>query len=263
MKQFFFLSGSARSGSTLLGSILNQNPNIHVSPTSPLLDLFCLVEGNLQQLTQQYTFDLSQVSPNVHDGLAQSFYKHIDKPYIMDKHRGWPKNVESIKKVITPNPKVICTHRPIAETIVSFIKLMRTDPNNSVDKTLIQRRIPITTENRARLLWEEYAIEPFYGFKYGLENNRESLFIVEYDDIVYNTFDTLKNIYQFLEIPYYDKHYTNRIENTCAEAKDEAWGFKGLHDIKPTIVKTSDDPLTVLGSELYDFFCQIESQLKL
>jgi sulfotransferase len=261
-QQVFFLSGIARSGSTLLGSILNQNPDIHVTPTSPLLDLFCLVEGNLQGLTQQYTFDLSQVSPNIHSGLTNSFYKHINKPYIIDKHRGWPKNVDSIKKTITPNPKIICTYRPIAENIVSFLKLINKDPNNSVDATLKQRRLEINVYNRAMLLWNEYSNDPFYSMMYGLEHDRNNILVVPYDDIVSDAPAALNSIYKFLEIPSYDKHHTDNIHNTCAEAKDDAWGFKGLHDINTKLEKTSDDPLTVLGNELYDKFAKINEQLE-
>ena len=36
-KTYFFLSGLPRSGTTLLGAILEQNPNIYVGATSPVL----------------------------------------------------------------------------------------------------------------------------------------------------------------------------------------------------------------------------------
>ena len=36
-KTYFFLAGLPRAGGTLLGAILNQNPDIYVGPTSPIL----------------------------------------------------------------------------------------------------------------------------------------------------------------------------------------------------------------------------------
>ena len=39
MKQFYFLSGLPRSGSTLLSSILNQDERVYASANSPLLDM--------------------------------------------------------------------------------------------------------------------------------------------------------------------------------------------------------------------------------
>ena len=37
-KTYFFLSGLPRSGITLLGAILEQNPDIYVGATSPVLE---------------------------------------------------------------------------------------------------------------------------------------------------------------------------------------------------------------------------------
>lgn len=262
MKQLFFLSGIARSGSTLLGSILNQNPVIHVSPTSPLLDLYCMTEESLQKLNNQYTFDLAKISPAIHGTLHTSYYSNIDKEYVIDKHRGWPRNIDTIKKIITPNPKVICTHRPIVENIVSFLKLVNKDPNNFIDRDLRSRGIPLNTHNRAMCLWQNYSSDPFYSLKHGLEHNRKHIHIVRYDDIVSQPEQELKNIYNFLEIEPYDKHYFNNINNTCAE-HDSNWGMKDLHTIKPELKKTSDDPLEVLGEELVEYFTKIEKQLNL
>lgn len=262
MKQLFFLSGLARSGSTLIGSILNQNPNIHVSPTSPLMDLFCLTELDYQRIDKQYTFDKQTTIDNLHKVLANTFYEHIDKPYIIDKHRGWPKNIKQIEQYITQNPKIICTYRPLAEIICSFIKLMDKDPSNIIDKTLHERGLEINRYNRAMLLWYEYATDPYGSLKYGLENHRENILVVNYDDIVNDIENQLSRIYNFLDIPQY-VHTFDNITNTCNEAKDVAWGFKGLHDIRSSISKTSDDARTVLGKELFEFFTKLDNELML
>ena len=39
MKTYYFMSGLPRSGSTVLASILNQNPAVYVTPTSPMLNV--------------------------------------------------------------------------------------------------------------------------------------------------------------------------------------------------------------------------------
>jgi sulfotransferase len=262
MQNLFFLSGLARSGSTLLGSILNQNPDIHVSPTSPLMDIFCLTELDYQKMDQQYTYDKQTTVNNLHKVLSSTFYQHIDKPYIIDKHRGWPRNVNQIKQYITDSPKIICTYRPIAEIICSFIKLMDKDPNNVIDKTLRERGLEINRYNRAMLLWYEYATDPYGSLKYGLENHRENILVVSYDDIVNDTINQIARIYKFLEVPEYTHTFDN-INNTCNEAKDVAWGFEGLHDIRSSISKTSNDPKTVLGKDLYEFFVKQDNQLML
>lgn len=262
MKHYYFLSGIARSGSTLLGSILNQNPEMYVSPTSPLLDLYCMTEESLQKLTTQYTFDLPTISPAIHGSLHTSFYSNVKQNHILDKHRGWPRNIDTIKQIITSNPKVICTHRPIVENVVSFLKLANKDPDNFIDKDLKSKGIPLTTHNRAMCIWENYSADPFYSLKHGLDNNRQHIHIVKYDDLVVSPLTELEKIYNFLEIDSYQGHYFNNISNTCAE-HDSNWGMKNLHTINPLLNKTSDDPLEVLGEELVEYFARIDTQLNL
>lgn len=262
MKQLFFLSGIARSGSTLLGSILNQNPDIYVTPTSPLMDIFCLTEQIYNKVNIQYTFDKNTTLSNLQTSLANNFYANIDKKYIFDKHRGWPKNVTQIKNNITDTPKIICTYRPIAENICSFLKLIENDPNNSVDRELRELGLPCDTYHRSLKLWYNYSNDPYESLKYGLEHHRENLLIVNYDDIITNIDNEISRIYNFLEIPKYNHSYTN-ISNTCGEQKDEAWGFKNLHDIRDTITKTSNDPAKILGRDLLEFFTKLDNELLL
>ena len=47
MKSIYFLGGLPRSGNTLLSALLNQNPDIYVSPLSPLLNNLLTIEKNL------------------------------------------------------------------------------------------------------------------------------------------------------------------------------------------------------------------------
>ena len=50
MKTYHFLAGLPRSGSTVLASILNQNPEVYVTPTSPMLDLLVKNQDNFWEL---------------------------------------------------------------------------------------------------------------------------------------------------------------------------------------------------------------------
>lgn len=261
MVELFFLSGIARSGSTLLGSILNQNPDIYTSPTSPLMDMYCFIDQKLNDLTLQYTYDYDKVSSSIQKDLYKNFYSHIKKKYIIDKHRGWPRNIQNIKKFITLNPKIICTWRPLSENITSFLKLMENDPENIIDKQLKERNLALTTENRAQLLWLEYSSDPYYSLKHGLENNPNNIHIVKYNDLIENPKIEIQKIYEFLQIKKYNHTYDN-IVNTCQEDKDENWGFKNLHTIRNKLEKQSNDPNLILGYNIKSFFDNLDNQLK-
>lgn len=260
MKQYYFLSGLQRSGSTLLGSLLNQNPNIHVSTTSPLLDYLYVSEDILQRMHTQFTFDKDLVSPNLHKRIFQGFYDHIEKPIIVDKNRGWLQNVNSIKSIMNIEPRVICTYRPLEEIITSFIKLLMNDPNNSVDAALKSMGTPMNNRNRAMFIWEKWTFKNYQVFKHGIEHNPESLFIVHYKDLVNDTQNTVNKIYDFLELDRY-KHRFQEIKNSCAEERDEVWGVSGLHDVRPTIEWQSLEPTSILDEDLIKFFRTYDQKL--
>lgn len=252
----YFLSGLPRSGSTLLGSLLNQNPDVYVSPTSPLLDLLCLQNEAINKVKQQYTFDVGQQSGAIYDSLPLAFYRHIREPHIIDKHRAWPRNIHPARMHVSTNPKIICTYRPIPDIITSFLKLIEKDPNNFIDKNLIQKQSPRNTKTRAAELWNGYISDPWQSVQIGLKKHASNIHLVSYDDIVTRPEATLKNIYSFLEIPEYAGHSFSEIANTCAESKDSAWGLKDLHTLRPDLKKTSNDPIQVLGKEMCAHYSQ-------
>jgi sulfotransferase len=256
MKKLFFLSGLPRSGSTLLGSLLSQNPEIHTTPTSPLADLLYLIDSDFNHLDIQYTYNKERIQYNTYNSIFNNFYNHIPKKYILDKHRGWPKNLYSVKKFYTESPKVLATYRPIPEVLTSFITLIEKTPDNFIDNRLKSENVPITNSNRAEYLWRFYVSDTYESLIYGLRHYRSHIHLVDYNELMQDPDDELNKIYDFLEIESYNHNYSN-IFNTCGEEKDEAWGIKGLHDIRSELKKISKSPESVLGKDnvnLYNLF---------
>ena len=48
-KQYYFMAGLPRSGSTLLSAILNQNPRFYSGPSSPVVPTMLSIEQSLSQ----------------------------------------------------------------------------------------------------------------------------------------------------------------------------------------------------------------------
>ena len=260
-KKIFFLAGLPRSGSTVLGSILSQHPEIAVTPTSPLLDLLCYTNQAFNEVKQKYTYDEEVVSKNVYTGLIESFYKNQEKPIIFDKHRGWTRNITPIKAFITDKPKIICTNRPISEVLASYIKLInKTEKSNFVDDTLRQKGLQLTLENRATCLWNQYINDPYNSMAFGLNEFRDCIHVVQYDDLISQPDQVMKNIYEFLEIESFNHDFKNII-NHCAEDKDSAWGLDNLHTIRPVLEKTSTPPNEILGEYLTYYYNQFDFKL--
>jgi sulfotransferase len=258
MKSLFYLAGLPRSGSTLLGSILNQNPEIYCSPTSPLSDLLVMIDQSFSQLDVQYTYDRDEVQNNTYRTLLSNFYAHINKPYIIDKHRAWCKNLNAVKMFTDTSPKVIATTRRISEVLSSYISLIQKNQNtnNFVDNHLRTLGKPITTDNRVEILWKNYVSDPYSSLVLGLEYHRENIHLIDYNDLTDNPEKEISKIYDFLEIPYHEHDFLH-IKNTCIEAKDSAWGLENLHNIRTKLKRTNLSPEKVIGKEntkLYDKF---------
>ena len=250
MKTLYFLGGIPRSGSTLLGALLNQHSNIYVSTTSPLSDLITDIENSFRKANTQYTFDVKNISYNVYNSILTNFYNHIPKSIVLDKHRFWGKNLDVVQPFLSNSPKIIATYRPIPEVLTSYISLIeRTNHlDNFIDNQLRNHNLPITNSNRAEYIWRFYVSPSYESVVYAIKNYPEWIHLVEYNHLINDPQEELNKIYKFLEVPQ-EKNNFNNIENTCKELKDEEWGLRGLHDIRPNLNKISQNPIDVIGED--------------
>ena len=141
-KEIVFFSGLPRSGSTVLQTILNQHSDIYATPTSPLLDL--LIENQNAWKTNKSVIanppPFEQLT-NVTRAIIESFWKHIDKPIILDKNRGWMKNIKSAEILFEREVKTIITTRDLPSIMASWLKLIHKDNNNIKIDQVIRKKV--------------------------------------------------------------------------------------------------------------------------
>jgi hypothetical protein len=259
MKTLYFLGGIPRSGSTLLGSILNQHSDIYVSPTSPLSDLVTNIEKSFDVLDQQFTFDRENISYNTYSSVLSNFYNHIEKSIILDKHRFWGKNLDIVKPFLFNKPKIIVTYRSIPEVLTSYITLIERTKHkdNFIDNRLREDGVLITNSNRADYIWRYYVSPSYESMIYGLTKYPEWVHMVEYNQLISYPQEEMNKIYEFLEVPSQNNNF-NQIENSCGEIKDEAWGLKDLHTIRPNLSKISKDPVEIIGEDAVRLYSKFD-----
>ena len=121
-KKIYYLAGLPRAGNTLLGSILNQNPKIKVSPNSILVELI----WRLHSIKENQLFlnvPDHQTIDNVIKRTFKHYYDHTDADIIFDRGPwGIPTNLELLKKYYDPDPKFLILNRPLVEVLASFLK---------------------------------------------------------------------------------------------------------------------------------------------
>ena len=206
-REYFFLAGLPRSGHTLLSSILNQNPDLHVGPESPVCNLISVAFNVLENNEQHNLYPKPEIYPNLARSIIDGYYYDVDKKYIMDKCRVWNStfNMDLIKLTLNPKVKVVCGVRNILEVLASYITLIHNSPDdNFVDQNLTMMNLEVNDENRCMWLMREQGLVGLSCFALQQTYESENVHLIEYDDLVNDTDNVISNLYDFLEIPHYN-----------------------------------------------------------
>jgi sulfotransferase len=231
-KQFYFLSGLPRTGSTLLSSILSQNPNIHAEGASHVCELmrqsfFCSLNKQKDNWNDIISISEKQeIVKNIIKNIPYYYYESVKKPIILDKSRIWtlPENNIVIKNFLTENPKTIVLIRPLEEIVASFVKLRRDNnwhENDLYDDLLDDGQDPIMLA--------------LQGAIWAKENNNGEFLFINYEQILFQTEKTIEKIYDFCDWPKF-KHQFENIQRPFIQ-NDNVVNLKGLHDVRKKIDK--------------------------
>ena len=248
-KQYYFLSGLPRSGSTLLSSILSQNKLIYAGGNSPVCQLMwdMQVSVNTNSNQQILANNKSYIKNNLIGSIPHIYYGDIEQNIIVDKCRSWTikENVDIIKNYITDKPKIIILIRPIEEIINSFCFLYE---SNGM----------IINPESFLVNWSEPIMRSFEGIKYIIENeDSNNYLIISYNDLVTKTSKVINDIYEFFDLPHFEHNLTN-IVNKYKE-NDSVYGLEGFHSVRPTIgIRTTKN---YLSKELLDKCKELNKQL--
>lgn len=164
----------------------------------------------------------------------------------------------AVRQYVNPSPRLVCTVRPVADVLCSYIRLCEANPdNNFIDNHLRADDTPITNEHRASVAWSHYLHHPYKLLQKGLREFRDYHLLIDYQALVDHPQEQLERVYEFCDLDDY-QHQFHGITNTCAEANDAAWGAKGMHDIRSNVGRTSPPPEAYLSRESINYFSQFD-----
>lgn len=258
-KTYHFLAGLPRSGSTVLSSILNQNPEVYVTPTSPMLNVAVkMQEAWREDPTVQANYFEEQIN-DLTKAILPAFWKHRPEPIIIDKGRGWAKNMPNASKLFGTKIKVIVMERDLPSIMASWLTLIKKQENCHIDQILRQRGYPVDDEHRMGEMWFNMVKDCMEGSAQIRKEAPDQILIVKYDELLQDPNHTINRIEDFLQLPKFNYDFDN-IQNDTNDDDLTAWGFDGLHTIRPKLEKVCKDPKEILGEELYNRFVNIEKQ---
>ena len=226
-KQIYFLCAMPRSGNTLFTSIINQNPDLVITPNSITLEIMkelFLLKG----IDTFKNFPDEQSLNNVMDEVYNLYYKHWNYKIIID--RGpvcTPANLRVMKKHFKQPIRCVVILRDLLDVLASYIKWFETEPTSFINqyKTLDEKLSLIMNKNGA-------VAKELMSIQYLLQHPEMAVFI-KYDDFVINPEKELKKVYTFLNLPYYQHQFTNlnQIMVNGIEYNDGIVG-KNMHTIR-------------------------------
>ena len=254
MTEFAFLSGLPRTGSTVLGTLLSQHPDLHPTPTSCVRDLLRQVKGF--NLGESPYFDVKDPDSPVWGmmrGMLYGAYEHVPEKIVVEKDRGWAQDVELIRRLTGSQPKILSPVRPIPEIIASFVLISKKiGANSKIEDELRASGKPSRPWSLSRVIWEKYIYASWRAFKAGYEQDPDCFLLLEYDDIVNKPGDTFSRICDYLGIETWAPTTTGLV-NPNPE-NDSIYGMPGLHTVKTKLERTSPPAWEVLGDECYSFW---------
>lgn len=261
--KIFFNSSMPRSGSTLMQNILGNNPDFYATPTSAVLDM---LNASRRVYTNSPTMKAQDENEMKSAFLMYSrfaihgyFHGLTDKPYVIDKSRGWAINHPYLSSFY-PNPKIICLVRDLRDVVASMEKNYRKHPDKWDISLDPKEPRGITVAQRVSM-WMNPESKPVGDTLNKLkevifrdEKVHEKICFVRFEELCKNPESVMQEVYKYLEIPYYPIDYTNVQQVTNED--DKFHGRYGDHKInshiKPVISKSKELLGEHICNQLYE-----------
>jgi sulfotransferase len=248
---YHFISGLPRAGSTLLASILNQNPACSASIMSPLGRIVTASLTAMGPSNEAESFITNDQRKYIIEGLVASFYADDAHAVIFDNNRRWCANMALLNEVF-PDSKVIACLRSPAAIVDSFERLFQANPLNL--SVAYGATANLTVYDRVKELMQStgvvgFALNAFRGAFFG--PHKENLICVSYDDLARFPAAIMAEITQALSLPPHNYNFEVIEQIPGVEQFDRDISTPGLHTLKSRVVyepRTSVLPPDILRS---------------
>ena len=248
---FHFLAGLPRSGSTLLGALLRQNPRFHAGMSSPVATLFESVIAQVSAGTELSAMVDAEQRARLLRGLFESYYADREQPVIFDTNRAWTAQLPALLRLF-PDARLICCVRDVAWVMDSLERQWRANAfenprlfNTPAERATVYTRLEALASANRLVGYAWHALrEACYG------EHADRLVLVDYDLLTRRPAEVMGLLYEFLGEPAF-AHDFAAVEYD-APAYDAQLGLDGLHRVHPVVAPRPRR--TILPPDLFKRF---------
>ena len=254
MQKIFFQSSLPRAGSTLLQNIIGQNPNFYVTPTSGVLELGYAVRGNFTTSPEFKAQDSELMEKGYKAYLSagfNAFYNAItDKPFVLDKSRGWIHYAPFLWKFV-PDAKIIVCVRDLRSIVASLEKKWRENPEIIDNRDQPQNQAFITIDQRANQFLNDAPLGIALKRLHNAITTKtlEKMHIVKAEDFTLHPEKIMRGVYDFIGEDYHEMDYTKVKQVTIENDRINDFGIYGDHKIRESITPLPKDSNEILGTQ--------------
>jgi sulfotransferase len=230
-RNYHFITGLPRSGSTLLSAILKQNPRFHTSITDPLANLVKGVIEHSQDSPGMKSLVPVSRRKNMITALFDGFYADVDQPVVFNTNRAWTYLTHVIRDLYPHSRHIVCV-RDINWVLDSFECAHRRNPFST---NTVTGGLSSSVYQRVDSLMKEDGVVgfPYVGIKQAITGpDQNLLFLLEYDQLCKNPKIIMQALYKFIQEPYFEHDFDN-VEDSWDEYDAEI-GIR-LHDVRKRV----------------------------
>lgn len=249
-RRYHFIAGLPRSGSTLLSSILNQNPKFSASITDGLLGYVKSIIVNTDAESGIKSLVPVEKQRRMIHALFDSYYAE-DNQVCFNTNRGWGANT-SLVSDLYPDSKIILCIRDVPWILDSFERLHRQHP---YDLKAVYGNIDLpSVYHRTNSLIDLHAGgsglvgNAILNTKQALfSNEQKNICVVEYNTLCSDPEHTMRCVYDFLDEPWFDHNFND--VSASYDEYDRALNMTGLHRVRSSVGLVKRTP--VLPEDLW------------
>ena len=254
-KKLFFLVAMPRSGNTLFASIINQNPNVVCTANSITLeimkDVFLLKKTDVFQNYPDHK-SLDNVLNNVFD----NYYKDWSQEYIIDRNPVMTKNNFQLMQKHYKRPfKCVVLLRDLMDVLASYMQWYTENPDafpNKYNCKNDEEKLSMIMNKKGAIAKNLEAIKNAYNYP-------DICYFVKYNDLVAQPQKEIKQIYKFLNIPYFEHNFTNLQQiNINGILYDDTIIGNNMHKIKKEIKKEYNPYIEKIPQRIKDKYGHIK-----